>query len=405
MEPIRRFDVEPVDVKIAFYKFVNWNWVSTSFTGNKLTTKISVPKAATPGSYSGFVKVVCDGAQITIPVVVTVPAKLGQTFYLEANVVNEPGDTISGDWLYIPVQVYTLGHIMLTVEWTYPDADFDVFLIAPDGEVEALSYAPFVEPGQYWFTTTGTTMELLSTFCLYPGYWYIGIHAIYFGDIFSENLKITLKQGEPIKTPDYLYLKKGTSQTFTVSNNIPGDVNVQTMVLSLQTETFTAQVSGTVHSFDGTNVGYDAWLIPVTPDMITLTASLDWTGDHTLHLTLYDPAGANRGQATTKGQTITITDPTVGYWTAIITIHEPGNQDYAMNIGGLRFKAFDGVTLVPESFILTPYGTQTLTITASPEAQGTGFIVYYDLTTGSIYSQTFISITTYRFRLGKNCPV
>jgi subtilisin family serine protease len=394
--------VEPVDVKITFYKFVNWNWVSTYSIGKQLFTKISVPKATAPGSYSGFVKVTCNDAQITIPVVVTVPAKLEQTFYLEANVVNEPRAYISGDWFYIPVKVSTIGHIMLTVGWTYPDADFDVYLIAPDREVEALSYAPSVPViksgggGQYWYTTTGTTLELLSTFCLYPGYWYIGIHAIYFGDIFSETLKITLKQGEPIKAPDYLYLKKGTSQTFKVSNNIPGDVNVQTMVLSFQTETFLEQVSGTVYSFDGTNVGYDAWLIPVTPDMITLTASLDWTGDHVLHLTLYDPAGANRGQATTKGQTITITDPTVGYWTAIITIHEPGSQDYTLNIGGLRFKAFEGVTLTPESFTLAPYGTQTLTITTSPEAKGAGFIVYYDLTTGSIYSETVISISLYR---------
>lgn len=407
----RGLTITPVDVKITFYKFIDWNWISTSFAGNTLSTKISVPKNAAPGSYSGFVKVTCNGKQITIPVVVTVPAKLGQTFYLEANVVNEPRTTISGDWIYIPVQVFTLGHIMLTVEWTYPDADFDVFLIAPDGEVEALSYAPFVEielpggGGQYWYTTTGTTMELLSTFCLYPGYWYIGIHAIYFGDIFSETLKITLKYGEPIKAPDYLYIKRGTTTTFTVSNKIPGNVDVQTMVLSFQTETFTAQVPGTVYSFDGTNVGYDGWLIPVTPDMITLTASLDWTGDHVLHLTLYDPAGANRGQVTEKGQTITITNPTVGYWTAIITIHEPGSQDYIMNIGGLRFKALSGVTLTPESFTLTPYGTQTLTLTISPEAKGTGFIVYYDLTTGNIYSQTLISISTHKGGFGKNCPI
>jgi subtilisin family serine protease len=399
--------VEPVNVKITFYKFVDWNWISTSFIGNQLSTTISVPKATVPGSYSGFVKVTCDGEQITIPVVVTVPAKLGQTFNLEANIVNEPRAFISGDWFYIPVKVFTIGHIMLTVEWTYPDADFDVFLIAPDSEVEALSYAPFVPVeltgggGQYWYTTTGTTMELLSTFCLYPGYWYVGIHAIYFGDIFSETLKVTLKQGEPISTPDYLYLKKGTSKTFAISNNIPGDVNVQTMILSFQTEQFEEQVSGTVHSFDGTYFGYDAWLIPVTPDMITLTVSLDWEGDHELHLTLYDPAGANRGQVTTKGETITIKDPTIGYWTAIITIHEAGSQDYTMSIGGSRFKAFNGVTLTPASFTLTPYGRQTVTITASPEAKGIGFIVYYDLTTGSIYSETFISTLTCR-GFGKN---
>ncbi|MEM2106042.1 MAG: S8 family serine peptidase, partial [Candidatus Bathyarchaeia archaeon] len=394
----RRLIIEPVDVKITFYKSVAWNWISTSFIGNKLFTTISVPKGAAPGSYSGFVKAICGGKQVTIPVVVTVPAKLGQTFYVEANVVNEPRNSISGDWIYIPVQVYTIGHIMLTVEWTYPDADFDVFLIAPDGEVEALSLAPSVPVvisgggGRYWYTTTGTTMELLSIYCLYPGYWYVGIHAIYFGDIFSETLKITLKQGEPIKAPDYLCLKKGASQTFTVSNKIPGNVDVQTMVLSFETETFKDSVYGTVYSFDGINVGYDAWLIPVTPDMITLTVSLDWIGDHTLHLTLYDPAGANRGQATAKGEKVTIVDPTIGYWTAIITIHEPGSQDYTMNVGGTRFKALEGVTLTPASFTLAPYGTQMLTITTSPKAKGMGFIVYYDINTGSVYTETLVFI-------------
>jgi subtilisin family serine protease len=398
--------VEPVDVKITFYKFVDWNWVSTSFAGKKLFTTISVPKATAPGSYSGFVKATCNGAQITIPVLVTVPAKLGQTFSVEANVVNEPRTFISGDWFYIPVKVYTIGHVMLTVEWTYPDADFDVYLVTPKGEVEALSLAPTVPVtlsgggGQYWYTTTGTTMELLSTSCLYPGYWYVGIHAIYFGDIFSETLKVTLKQGEPIRTPDYLYLRKGTSKTFTVSNNIPGDVNVETMILSFETERFEEQVSGTVHSFDGTYFGYDAWLIPVTPDMITLTVSLDWIGDHELHLTLADPAGANRGQVAMKGERITINNPTIGYWTAIITIHEPGSADYTMSIGGCRFKAFNGVTLNPASFTLAPYGKQTLIITVSPEAKGAGFIVYYDLTTGSIYSETLVSISPY-MRFGR----
>lgn len=392
--------VEPVDVEITFYKFVDWSWVSTSFIGNQLFTTISVPKTTAPGSYSGFVKVTCNGDQITIPVVVTVPAKLGQIFYLEANIVNEPRAFISGDWFYIPVRVFTFGHIMLTVEWTYPDADFDVYLIAPDGEVEALSLAPSVPitrpggGGQYWYTTTGTTMELLSASCLYLGYWYVGIHAIYFGDIFSETLKVTLKQGEPINTPNYLQLTKGTSKTFTLSNKIPGDAKVQTMILSFQTECFEGHYSGTVHSFDGTYFGYDAWLIPVTPDMITLTVSLNWEGEHELHLTLADPAGANRGQVTAKGKTLTIKDPTIGYWTAIITIHEPGSQDYTMNVGGLRFKALNGVTLTPASFTLAPYGTQTLTITASLEARGVGFIIYYDLKTGSIYSETLIGIFT-----------
>ncbi|MCD6445891.1 S8 family serine peptidase [Candidatus Bathyarchaeota archaeon] len=401
--PYENLTVEPVDVKITFYKFVNWNWVSTKFYGNRLFTTISVPENAAPGSYSGFLKITCAGERINVPIVVTVPAKLGQTFVLEANVVNEPRSYSSGDWFYIPVQVYTIGHIMLTVKWAYPDADFDVYLIDPNGNVKALSQAPDVPygDGRYWYTTTGTTMEMLSTFCTHPGYWYIGIHAIYFGNIFAETLTVTLKNGKPISTPNWLYVRSGTSKAFTVSNNILGNVNVETMILSFETEKFEEEISGTVYSFNSTYVGYDAWLIPVTPDMLTLTVSLNWVGDVELHLTLYDPAGANQGQVTTKGETLTINNPAIGYWMAVITIHNVGSADYTMKLGGYRFKAFEGVTLEPESFTLEPYGTQTLTITTSSQAKGMGFIVYYNLETGSIYSETVLLIGRRLFLFGR----
>jgi hypothetical protein len=387
--------VSPVDVKITFCKFVTWNWVSTSFIGKKLFTTISVPRATTPGSYSGFVKVMCNGAQVTVPIVVTVPAKLAQAFSVEANVVNEPNTYGSGDWLYLPVKVFTFGPVMLTVTWTCPDADFDVYLINPSGEARAISVAPTVPSGrgQYWYTTTGTTMEMLSTLCLFPGYWCVGIHAIYFGNTFSQTLTVKLSQGEPICAPDSLTIKKGTSKSFTVSNKIPGTINVQTMVLSGETEHFVEQTTGTVHSFDGTYVGYDGWIIPVTPDIITLSLTLSWVGDHELHLILWDPAGRNVGQTITSGETLAINNPAIGLWTAIITIHEPGSQDYAMSVGGLRFKPLNDAALQPATFTLAPYGTQTLTITSSYATQTAGYIVYYDLATGSIYSETLLVFT------------
>ncbi|WXG46581.1 MAG: S8 family serine peptidase [Candidatus Atabeyarchaeum deiterrae] len=392
-------NVTQVDAKVTFYKFVNWDWISTYAKGNKLYTTVSVPKGSNPGSYSGFVKVTCEGSQVDIPVVVTVPAKLGQTFSVEANVVNEPRTGSSGDWFYIPVQAYTIGAMMLTASWTYSDADFDVYLINPIGEARALSVAPPVPVvrsqggGFFWYTTTGSTMEMLSTFSLCPGYWYVGIHAVYFGNTFSQKVTVNLRQGSPISTPCYLNLKQGTSKTFTVSNNIPGAVNVRTMALSFQIEHYAQQVTSTVYSFDGTNVGYEGWLIPVTPDMITLTVGLNWAGDNALQLILWDPAGRNVGETTTNGQKLSVNNPTIGWWTAIITISEPGSQDYAMSIGGTRYKPLEGVTITPATFTLAPKGIQTLAITATPKTPAIGQIVYYDFTTGSIYSITLLTIT------------
>lgn len=68
-----------------------------------------------------------------------------------------------------------------------------------------------------------------------------------------------------------------------------------------------------------------------------------------------------------------------------------------MNVGGLRFKAFTDVTITPATFTLPPSGTQTLTISATSAAKGTGQIVYYDLGTlvspvGSVYARTALTI-------------
>ena len=78
----------------------------------------------------------------------------------------------------------------------------------------------------------------------------------------------------------------------------------------------------------------------------------------------------------------------------------PGRQIYAytLEVGGRRFKAFKGVTLTPATFTLDPYGTQTLTITAERKARGFGFIVFYNLETGSVYSKTMLTVYRWRWR-------
>jgi len=392
--------ISSVDVQVNFYKFVSWNWVSTTVTGKKLLTTMSVPSGTAPGIYSGFVKATVSGSPIDIPIVITVPAKLGQTFTVQTNVMNEPRTGDSGDWFYIPVKAFTIGNLMLTVTWTTPDADFDVYLVNPIGEVRAESVAPRVPVyytgggGRKWYTTTGTTMEMLSTFSLFPGYWYVGIHAIYFGNTFSQTVTVKLDQGTPINTPGYLTLKRGTSKAFTVSNKIPGTVNVQTMTLQFATETYTLSGTGTVVSYDGTpaHQGYVEIDWPVTPDMITMTVSLSWVGGHSLSLVLWDPAGRNVGDTFTNPGSLTVNNPAIGWWGAIITINDVGSQDFTLTVSGHRFKALSGVTITPATFTLAPMGTQAVTITASPEAKGTGFIVYYDFATGSIYSQTLLTI-------------
>jgi hypothetical protein len=165
------------------------------------------------------------------------------------------------------------------------------------------------------------------------------------------------------------------------------------MALSFQTEHFAEQLTSTVRSFDGVNVGYDGWLIPVTPDILTLKVSVNWIGNHELNLDLWDPAGRNVEMTATSGQTLTVHNPAIGYWTAIITIGEPGSQDYSLNVGGTMFKPLEGVTIQPSAFTLQPSGTQTLTISATTQTSRIGQIIYYNFATGSIYSTTLLTIT------------
>jgi serine protease AprX len=384
--------ITPVDVQVNFYKFVPWTWVSTTVMGNKLLTTISVPYCTAPGIYSGFVMATVGGSLIDIPIVITVPAQLGQTFTLQANVMNEPRSSYSGDWFYIPVQTYGDGPLMLTVSWTTPDADFNAFLVNPAGQVRAAAEAPPASLGWEWYTTTGTTMQVLSTFSWDPGYWYVGIQALYFGNTFSQTVTLTLSPSTPIDTPNSISLMRGTSKTFKVSNDIPGAVDVQTMVLSFATETFAQSVTGNVTSYGASGVGYDIWLIPVRPDMITMTVTLSWVGSHSLSLILGDPFGRTAGVMNVNGGSLTITDPAVGYWEAIITINDVGSQPYTLTVGGVRYQQLTGVTVTPATFTLAPKGTQTLTVSATEQARGYGQIVYYDIDTGSIYSYTLLAI-------------
>ncbi|MFX0096532.1 MAG: S8 family serine peptidase [Candidatus Hodarchaeota archaeon] len=393
--------VEPVDIEISSYESVPWDWVSTHISGKHLKVKVKAPWYTNPGSYSGFVIVECDGDFISIPLVVTVPAKICKPFTVNANVVMEPRDYISGDWIFIPVKVSRHGFITLTVSWLTDDADFDVYLIAPDGEVEALSEAPaadesppegvFSGGGKEWYTTTGDTLEVLSAYACHRGYWYIGIRAVYFGNTFDQTLFVSLKCGSPIRAPNRVNIKAGGTKNFMVENKIPGEVSVETMVLGSEIEWFSDEYTGTVDSVDfvAGQVGYDFVVIPVTPDILCMWAYLE--GDDDLQLILYDPAGANRGVAD-KGRYLGVWDPTIGHWEAIITIHEVGSSEYTLRISGVRVKEFTGLTLNPTSFTLGPMGSQAMTLTADPGISGLACIIYYDMDTGSIYFETDVLI-------------
>lgn len=402
MDHLAAEPITPVDVKIDFYEFVPWTWVSTKILGDQLKVKVKVPWGTAPGSYEGFVRVNCGGDLISIPVVVTVPAKADKPFTVTANVLNEPRDSMSGEWIFIPVKVRKCRYITLTVMWLTPDADFDVYLIAPDGEVEALSEAPGAnEPaaapgggGKRWFTTTGTTMEVLSAYAMQSGYWLIGIRAVHFGNTFDQTLSVKLKYGEAICTPDKITAKAGYPKYFKVKNKIDGALDVDTMIITHKLEFFSEEYEGEVFSFsyDLDTVGYDAWEITVTPDILLLSVEVE--GDADLSITLYDPAGANRGWAE-EGRRFGIFDPTVGYWTTIIAIHAPGSSEYTLTVSGLRFKQFEGVSLTESEFTLDPLGTKWLCLDSEPTTHGEGYIIYYNLETGSIFSETWIYISRY----------
>jgi serine protease AprX len=389
--------ISPVDVEVNFYKFVPWTWVSTTVRNKRLLTTMSVPVGTAPGIYSGFVEATVSGSLIDIPIVITVPATLGQTFTLQANVMNEPRSPYSGDWYYIPVAAFTVGNLMLTVTWTTRDADFNAFLVNPAGQVRAASEAPLISTslGYEWYTTTGTTMDMLMTFSLSPGYWYVGIQALYFGNTFSQTVTLNLSQGSPISVPPLVTLTKlKPSQTFTVSNKIPGDVDVQTMAMSMATEAYSSSLTDIVYSYGGSNVGYNIYGVPVTPDMITMTVTLSWVGSHSLSLELLDPFGRTAGVTNINGGSITVMNPAIGIWGVLVTINDVGSQVFTLTLSGQHFKALTGVTITPPAFTLAALGSQTVTVTAAPSTPiGAGVIVFYDLYTGSTYARTLLLIS------------
>jgi hypothetical protein len=66
-------------------------------------------------------------------------------------------------------------------------------------------------------------------------------------------------------------------------------------------------------------------------------------------------------------------------------------MDYTLKVGGVRYKAFEDVTLTPATFTL--YETLTLTIAADRKACGLGVIVFYNMDTGSIYATTILAVS------------
>jgi hypothetical protein len=235
-------------------------------------------------------------------------------------------------------------------------------------------------------------MQMLSTVAGSPGYWYVGIQALYFGNTFSQTITLNLGSGVPINTPTFISLRGGTSQAFTVSNNIRGDVNVQAMALSSAIGTYMNLMTGNVTSYGASGVGYDVWLIPVTPATITMTVTLSWAGSHSLSLILGDPFGGTIGVTSVNGGSLTIVSPAIGYWAAIVTINNVGSQPYKLTVRGLAYQELAGVTITPNAFTLTPNGKQTLTISTAPWASGTGQIVYFDMYTGNTYPSTRLTI-------------
>jgi hypothetical protein len=272
-----------------------------------------------------------------------------------------------------------------------------VFLVNPIGHVTAAAEAPPASLGYEWYTTTGTTMQMLSTVSGSLGYWYAGIEALYFGNTFSQTITLELSSASPINTPAFISLKSGANQTFTVSNNIAGDVDVQAMALSFATETYSVPETGNVTSYGASGVGYDIWIIPVTPDMITMTVTLGWAGAHSLSLTLEDPFGGIIGVTNLNGGSLTVVSPAIGYWAAIVTINDVGSQPYRLTVGGLAYEQLPGVTITPNAFTLAPKGTQTLTVSVASWARGSGQIVYFDMYTGSTYPPTELTIVGARF--------
>jgi len=386
------------EVQITMMKRDDWSMVLASAAGKEVGVTVEVPEDASPGTHSGFIQVTADGDEVLIPVNVNVAAQVDDRFTLPFHVAFEPREYISGDWQYVPLYVPPgEKSITLITDWTEEDADFDFFAVTPTGRrIEAGSFAPsapVVLPaggGKVWWTNTGGTAEVLALKRPEPGYWLLGIHNTFFSNNFVEEVHITATEGSPITVPKLLSIKRGSTQEVEVWNNVGFNIGVQAEALRYWVLPFTEDIKGKVVAWKNKGEGWDGWLIPVGPEIERLQVALQWPGHAKLGISLYDPAGHLIGIVRSKGEAITVNNPTIGPWTIIITTQDL-SAPYTVIVSGLFHPQFTGITLSPASFT-AHHGPNSLFVSADPSASGMGYIVYYSFDTGNIYATTGILI-------------
>jgi subtilisin family serine protease len=385
------------DMKITLYETIKWDWVTVKQFRKSFKATLKVPADTTPGVYTGFIKVSGDELITAIPVAVNVVADIGQTF---EGFIDVPQGTvfgpITGDWLYYTFYVPS-GTDMVTVllSWTDSDTDIDIYLIDPQLDVKAKSETDYWGLFGPWDTTTGETKEVLTLVSPSEGYWLIGLHDIFKGAIFKSPFIIEITEGTPIEvSPSSISMEILANQTestkLTVVNTIDKMMSLQLAAIMDETETLTSTAEGSLTSINLGGSGWTYVTIDVMPGTITLELSLDWPGDADLDLVLYDPGlSACRGYADEKDEVISISDPVIGTWYAIIIIGSPDYSDvpFTLTINEIKYKEWTWVTLSPESFEVSPGKKKIVTVTASYSTPGiyTGRILIYDVETGNVY--------------------
>jgi len=390
------------DVKITLYKIVEWDWITITKTSDGFKAELTVPADATPGIYTGFIKVISDETVTAIPVAVNVIANLGEKF---EGFIDVPQGTvfgfITGDWLYYTFYVPPdTDMIAVTLLWTDPDTDIDMYLIDPEHNVVAKSQTEYWGLFGPWETTTGETKEVLLTLSPEDGYWKLGLHCVFKGAIFKSPFIVKVDISTPILvSPSSISMEivagHANSDQITIVNTIDKMLSLQVAAILDEKEPFSQIESGSLTSI---NLGGDGWtyfVIEVKPGTTILKLSLDWDCDADLDLLLYD-GGALRGYADEKGEVISIENPAIGTWYAVITINSPDYEDvpFTLTISGERHKSWTWVTLSPESFPVSPGKKRVVTITARYTVPGiyTGRILIYDQETGNVYNEVQMSI-------------
>jgi subtilisin family serine protease len=385
------------DIKITLYEITEWNWVTIKPAKDGFRATLKVPADATPGVYMGFIKVSGDDLVTAIPVAVNVIADLGQTF---EGFIDVPQGTvfgpITGDWLYYTFYIPSDTNVVtVLLSWTDPDTDIDIYLIDPKGDVKAKSETDYWGLFGPWETTTGETKEVLTLLSPGEGNWIIGLHDIFKGAIFKSPFTIEIVEGTPIEvSPSSINMEilanQTKSTTLSVVNTIDKMMSLQLASVMDETETITTTVEGNLTSINLGGSGWTYVTIDVMPGTITLELSLNWPGDADLDLILYDPSlSACMGYADEKDEVISVSDPVIGTWSAIITIGSPDYSDvpFTLTISKLKYKEWTWVTLSPESFEVSPGKKKIVTVTASYSAPGiyTGRILIFDVETGNLY--------------------